>query len=90
MIGSTSATQTDTEAVPHVIVDRVAEAVDCAPTELPPLYETVDPDALERVIESNSNVSALLTFSYYGFTVTVSADRTVTLVPNQERTSSEQ
>jgi hypothetical protein len=42
----------------------------------------IDPEALETLVESVSTPSASVTFSYHGFEVTVSADRTVTLTPN--------
>ncbi|WP_239641822.1 HalOD1 output domain-containing protein [Haloterrigena salina] len=35
------------------IVDRVAEMEEQDPLDLPPLYDTVDPDALDRLAESS-------------------------------------
>ena len=37
------------------VVETVAVACDCEPTELDPLYEIVDPDALDTVIQSSGN-----------------------------------
>ena len=79
---SRSTDHTAGEPIGSTIVDSVAAATDQEPTELHPLYDVIDPEALETLVESVSTPSASVRFFYHGFKVTVSADRTVTLTPN--------
>ena len=52
-------------------------AVSGSPTAaLEPLYEAIDPDALDRVIDGDPGGTTRLTFSYDGATVTVDSTRT--------------
>lgn len=65
---------TDTPAS-TAVVETVAAACDCEPTELDPLYEVVDPDALDAVVRSSENGPVV-----GGATVTLEvADRSVTV-----------
>ena len=63
------------------VVRRVAEHRNAAPTELPPLEEAVDCDALDALFGDAGGGGALssgsLTFRWDGTTVTVRADGTV-------------
>lgn len=60
------------------VVSAVARATNTDPLSLEPrLCDVVDPDALERVVESEA-VSAV-TFDYDGHTVVVDGDGTVTV-----------
>lgn len=43
---------TTTERTTHEIVTRVAEQEGIQRTELPPLAESIDPDALETLVDS--------------------------------------
>lgn len=54
------------------VVDAVAERTGTSPYDLPPLFDTVDPDALEGVIASLSE--GMVQFEYAGETVTVRSD----------------
>lgn len=40
----------------EVLIDAVAEAADVGPVELPPVYDYVDPDAVNRLFEDQSKV----------------------------------
>ncbi|RQH02669.1 hypothetical protein EA472_05060 [Natrarchaeobius oligotrophus] len=55
------------------VVERVAAASDRSVTQLPPLYDVIDPDALEALVESTRTHSTRLTtlFSYAGFRIAV-------------------
>lgn len=53
------------------VVTAVAAAADTDPVDLPPLYDTLDPEALNTLINSSESGSVLLTFSYTGYRVTV-------------------
>ncbi|AWB28721.1 hypothetical protein HARCEL1_11815 [Halococcoides cellulosivorans] len=61
------------------VVETVAYATDRDPTTLDPLYEAIDPDALDRLIRSSADRSAeaVVRFSYLDCTITVRADGTV-------------
>lgn len=66
------------------VVEAVAEAADESPLDLqPPLYDAIDPDALDAVIESLSRgrdeTDARVTFSYAGYEVTVAADGSISV-----------
>jgi len=57
---------------------------DCGPTEFAPLYESVDPDALDSFFvstASGTNRTGLTTFAYSDCEVTVSADGVVLVDP---------
>lgn len=51
------------------VIDAVAVATGTDPLDLPLLYETVDPDALDALAESLSDGEVI--FQYAGYTVTV-------------------
>lgn len=63
------------ESVQYRIINHVAAATDTDPLNLPPLYETVDADALETVITEIE--TGKVVFSYADQEVTVESDRTV-------------
>ncbi|MFB1062412.1 HalOD1 output domain-containing protein [Natrinema sp. H-ect4] len=54
----------------NAVIEAVAEATDSDPLDLPPLYEAVDPDALNTLFDS-SETSGQVSFPYAGFEVTV-------------------
>ena len=66
------------------IIETVAATSNTPATELPPLYDTVDTDALERLFapkHDGTGRQATVTFSYYGHEVTVRDGRTVGVRP---------
>jgi hypothetical protein len=64
----------------HEIVAAVASAAGTTPNGLEtPLYEAVDPEALDRVVASDAPV--WVTFEYEGYVVEVDSGRTVTVEP---------
>lgn len=70
---------TATESVSIEIVQRVATATGRDESELPPLYESVNPEALDSLVDSLSAPSVSITFTYLDFTVTVTGTGTVQL-----------
>ena len=66
---------TSTADVTAVIVRTVAEREGTDPMALPPLYDSVDVEALAAVIDSMDTEpsAARVRFSYVGYTVTVDA-----------------
>ena len=61
------------------VAERVARREGTSPTELRPLYEVIDTDALERVFDSAEEGNVVVEFRYSGYVVTVSGDRSVHL-----------
>lgn len=53
------------------ITEEIAALEGTRPTALPPLYESVDPDALASIVESCAAETTSVTFTYCGHTVTV-------------------
>ncbi len=70
----------------EAIVEAVADVEDVAPTALPPLYESVDPDALNALVENHSGASDLgVCITYHGWNVFVRGDGRI-VVGNPNRT----
>lgn len=65
------------------VVSAVAAAAGVDETELPPLFHTIDPDALDSLFDSghggalDAQPEGVVSFRYYGFDVQVSSDGTV-------------
>ena len=59
------------------IVEAVADAADVSKLELQPLYEVVDPDALESLFRAGS--TGTVRFTYHGHRVVVSSHGDVTV-----------
>lgn len=76
-------TQQASQSVPVETVRAVAERTGIEETELPPLGKVIDTDALQALFThgSDGTSSSFLTvqFDYYGCTVTVDENRTITL-----------
>ena len=60
------------------VIQTVAETTNTDPLELPPLYETIDPDALDALIADMQAGS--ISFTYTDCEITVRSDGTVTIV----------
>jgi len=59
------------------VVQAVADARGVTPLELErPLFDVIDPDCLDRLVESGDG-DLVVTFEYYGCTVTVHGDMDV-------------
>ncbi len=71
-------------AVSARVVKEVSAATATPVEDLPPLYHVVDPDALD-VLFSGCDTDGSVEFQYAGRTVTVFADRSVTVSPASER-----
>lgn len=63
----------------ETVVGRVAKYEDTDPAELPPLFDVIDPDALDAFIDGagRRDTPAQIQFSYHGYTVTVTGDGSV-------------
>lgn len=59
------------------VVEKVADEKGVATTELPPLYRTIDPEALDALLESGVDRDEgirRIQFQYEGYTVVASND----------------
>jgi hypothetical protein len=61
------------ESISQDIVYEVAARADVRPNELPPLYDFIDPDALDTLVHS-SDSDLELSFSFAGYRVTIEDD----------------
>lgn len=61
----------------EAIVLEVAKRTDVNPVDLPLLYDSVDPEALDRLIQGQG--LAHVTFEYTGYEVTVSETGCITI-----------
>ena len=69
---------TDHESPTVAIVEAVADLEGKAPTAMPPIAETVDPDVIDRLLGQNGASSELgLCFTYRGWNVFARGDGTV-------------
>lgn len=59
------------------VVEEVAGATGRDAVTLPPLYDAVDPDALDALVDGSSDVQ--ISFVYAGYEVTVESDQRITL-----------
>lgn len=71
-------------AVSLSIVRTIADREGVDPTELPPLYEVIDPDALDGLVDRNTGDRIVVRFTYSGHVVTVETDDepTVSIEPS--------
>lgn len=65
------------------VVSLVSEAKGIEPLELPPLAETIDPEAIERILESDVNESATVRFEYAGCEIGVTANGEIFVLSSQ-------
>ncbi|MFC6964796.1 HalOD1 output domain-containing protein [Halocatena marina] len=75
--------ETIQESITSAVVSRIAASTGRDETELPPLYETLDPDALDELFCSSTANMATLSFKYAGQQVTIHSDRTIHLAPQE-------
>jgi hypothetical protein len=72
------------------VIEAVSEAIDEDPRRMDPLYESIDPDALDRLFEpvsagTRQSSTGRVTFHFEGCEVTVHADgRTVVTPPDAD------
>lgn len=72
-------------SVTQSVVEAVAEADGVGPEELaPPLYEEIDPDALERIFATGPSTRRVV-FTYNGYEVTVRGDGSVSIHADGDR-----
>jgi len=68
-----SVVESGPDAVPVAVVERIAAAKDCEVGSVPPLYRSVDPDALARLVAGGAD-GLKVSFSHAGCQVVVDGD----------------
>ena len=80
-ITSTMTERTRDEHLSQSVIAAVADAEGVDPTELSvPLYEAIDPDALDALFRSDGVAAGQIRFSYHGYQITVYDDGQLDLV----------
>jgi hypothetical protein len=77
------------KSVVQTITDAIMDVEDCDLTDLPPIYESVDAEALAQLMdhrEERSEPTVKVSFSYVGWIVTVRDDGLVTVDDPDEHT----
>lgn len=70
----------DGRTVSETVLQAVASVEGVEPHELdPPLYEAIDPDALERVFDGRAEGAVAVAFEYQGYRVQVADGGAVTV-----------
>lgn len=68
------------EPISVVVVRAVAVLENTDPMELPPLYQVIDPEALDALVESDPGPPRQIEFDYCGYEVIVREGTHVTVV----------
>lgn len=68
------------------IVEQVAACEGVDQTELTPLFEAIDPEALDKLVETRQRNGSLdrVTFTYHGYAVNVTGDGVAHLTKNAD------
>lgn len=68
------------------VIERIADLTDRAPTDLDPLWGSVNPEALDAFVAHASERSApsRLAFEYEGYTVEIVEGRRIRFIPKKE------
>lgn len=73
-----NATRSEQESLSMRVVEALAEAKGVSPLDLDrPLYETIDPEALDNLFGPDADATGHVAFVVDGFEVTVTANREV-------------
>ncbi|NIB99837.1 HalOD1 output domain-containing protein [Halobacterium sp. R2-5] len=65
--------ETDTRTMSQAVIETVAAIDNTPPTELPPLYDAVDSDALDNLFAGKASLGKVV-FNYNSYEVSVDAD----------------
>ena len=66
------------------IVRTIADKLGLDPTEMEPLFYTIDPELIDRMGRGGYEISGDIMFDYQGFRVTVTSDRQISMYPLSE------
>lgn len=67
-----------------VLIETIADVTDRTPTEMEPLYDSVDPDALDALLKNDGTAhlaqALSISFTFEGFHVTLRSDGHLELI----------
>lgn len=69
------------ETVAEGVINSTSDLYDAEPTDLDPLYDAIDPDALDALFRPDSEHDVEIAFRYNGCEVAVSSERVVETRP---------
>jgi len=78
---STDGADADAASLTERIVEASADVAGSDSLDLPPLYDAVDPDALEALYDRDGTDGPEVKFTYAGCGVTVHGDGSVSVTP---------
>lgn len=70
------------ESPSEAIVSTIASEKRVAETDLPPLYEQVDPEALDKIVTGYSGDGIQVSFTYSGYHVHIQNSDKIEITPN--------
>lgn len=59
------------------VIDALATELDADPVELEPLYNVIDPEALDQLFQDDGSATVTVRFTYDGHAVDVRSDGTI-------------
>lgn len=65
----------DTDAFIYELVELVSSTTGVDPLELPPLFEAIEPEAVQRALQSGAGNATKVSFHYAGCEIVVTSDR---------------
>lgn len=65
----------DTDAFIYELVELVSSTTGKDPLELPPLFDAIDPEAVQRTLQSGAGNATKVSFHYAGCEIVVTDDR---------------
>lgn len=58
----------------YTIVQKIADRTETDPLDLPPLFDTIDPDVLQDLVKSSEEATTTIRFDYCSYDVQVSGN----------------
>lgn len=76
----------ENETPAEKIIESISKAADSDPLELPPLYEFVDPDSLNKLFENtNGSTELFLSFQIENWNVFIRSDGSIRVCDDSQR-----
>ncbi|WP_247003153.1 HalOD1 output domain-containing protein [Halosolutus gelatinilyticus] len=68
----------------EAVIEAIADVRDVEPIRLDPLYEFVDPEALDRICADRSDADCTVTFAYLEYRVAITDSGVITIRPRRD------
>jgi len=66
------------------LIATAAEVLDVDPVDCPPLYDVIEPTALNELFRNRPHANGVISFEYAGFDVTVDSDGSIGLTDRRD------